>query len=126
MGTILLIFGIIIFILMAKSIFVLQAHERAVISRLGKFVGVKGPGVVLIIPFMDKIMKFKLGEVGNTLSDIDSYKGKISLNGKDFDAICEDKIKKGKEVEIVGIEKNQFTSMEEEGKFVIKVKKKEV
>lgn len=127
MGITLFLFGIVLFILMAKSIFVLQVYERAVIFRLGKFVGVKGPGVVLIIPFTDKIMKFKLGKVGNALSDIDPYKGKISLNGKEFDVICEDKIEKGKEVKIVGIEeKNQIMSMQEEEKFVIEVKKKEV
>jgi regulator of protease activity HflC (stomatin/prohibitin superfamily) len=127
MGATLLVLGIIILILLANSINILQAYERAVIFRLGKFVGVKGPGVVLIIPFTDKIMKFKLGKVVNASSDIDPYKGKISLNGQEFDAISEEKIKKDEKVKIVGIEeKNQFMSVEEEKKFVIKVKKKEV
>jgi membrane-bound ClpP family serine protease len=127
MNITLLIIGIFVLIFLANSINVLQAYERVVVFRLGKFVGVKGPGVILIIPFIDKIMKFKLGKIGNALSDIDPYKGKISLNGKELGAICEDKIKKGEEVKIVGIEeKNQFISMEEEEKFVIKVKKKEV
>lgn len=127
MGATTFILGIIIFIFMAKSIFVLQAYERAVIFRLGKFVGVKGPGVILTVPFIDKTMNFKLGQVTDALSDIDPYKGKISLNGKEYDAISEENIKKGEKVKLAGIEeKDRFGNMEEEEKFVIKVKKKEV
>jgi regulator of protease activity HflC (stomatin/prohibitin superfamily) len=37
-----------------SSIRVLREYERAVIMRLGKFVGVCGPGIVFLIPVVDK------------------------------------------------------------------------
>jgi regulator of protease activity HflC (stomatin/prohibitin superfamily) len=127
MGVSLIVFLAIFLILLSKSMHTLQAYERVIIFRLGEFDGVKGPGLVTTIPFMDKIIKIKLGEDGDALSDIDTYKGKISLNGKDFDAVSEDKIKKGEKVKIVGTEeKKQFVSSKEEKTFLIKVKKKEV
>ncbi|MDE0020676.1 MAG: SPFH domain-containing protein [Candidatus Poribacteria bacterium] len=39
---------------------VFQEYERAVIFRLGKFVKVKGPGLVLLIPFIDRAVKADL------------------------------------------------------------------
>ena len=127
MGVSLIVFFAIFLILLSKSIHTLQAYERVIIFRLGEFDGVKGPGLVTTIPFVDKIIKIKLGEDGDALSDIDTYKGNISLNGKEFDAVSEDKIKKGEKVKTVGIEeKEQFVRSEEEEKFVIKVRKKEV
>ena len=127
-----LIIGILILIFLANSINVLQTYERAVVFRLGKFAGVKGPGLVPTIPFIDKIIKFKLGKDGDALSDIDPDKGKISINGIEYNAVSEDKIKKGENIKIVDIEeknqfaRSQFAKSEEEEKFVIKVKKKEV
>lgn len=35
-------------------------YERGVIFRLGRFAGVKGPGLFLIIPFIDKMVKIDL------------------------------------------------------------------
>ena len=53
-----LIFLVIIFI--AFSLRIINEYERAVILRLGKFSSVKGPGVILLIPFIDKMIKVDL------------------------------------------------------------------
>jgi regulator of protease activity HflC (stomatin/prohibitin superfamily) len=36
---------------------VLNEYERGVIFRLGRFAGVKGPGLVILVPIVDKMMK---------------------------------------------------------------------
>lgn len=55
-----IVIGIIVLILLANAINVLQEYERAVVFRLGRFVGVRGPGLVLIIPFIEKIRRIDL------------------------------------------------------------------
>ena len=47
------------------SIRILQEYERAVIFRLGRFAGrgVKGPGLILLIPIIDKMVKVSLRTV---------------------------------------------------------------
>lgn len=42
-------------ILLAASIRIVPEYQRAVVFRLGRFVGVKGPGPFLIIPFIDRV-----------------------------------------------------------------------
>jgi regulator of protease activity HflC (stomatin/prohibitin superfamily) len=62
-GTILLIGFVFLFILMfiASGIKVLREWERIAILRLGKFQGVKGPGITWVTPILDKIaMKVSL------------------------------------------------------------------
>ncbi len=55
----LLVFGLIL-LLAASAIRVLKEYERAVVFRLGRAIGVKGPGVVLLIPGIDRIVKIDL------------------------------------------------------------------
>lgn len=50
-------------LLIASSIKVMREYERAVIFRLGRMVGVKGPGLIILIPFIDKMMKVSLRTV---------------------------------------------------------------
>jgi regulator of protease activity HflC (stomatin/prohibitin superfamily) len=56
----LIVVGVLALILLANAINILQEYERAVIFRLGRFVGVRGPGFVLIIPFIEKIVRVSL------------------------------------------------------------------
>lgn len=39
---------------------ILREYERGVIFRLGKLVGAKGPGLVMLIPFVDRMVKVDL------------------------------------------------------------------
>jgi len=57
MGTtiLLVILIIIIVVIAALSIKIVKQWERIVVLYLGKFVGIKGPGLVLIIPFLNTI-----------------------------------------------------------------------
>ncbi len=55
--TLIIIFGI---ILLANAIRIFPEYERGVLFRLGRFVGVRGPGIVLIIPIIDRIQRVSL------------------------------------------------------------------
>ncbi len=52
--------GFIFFIIIVRSFRVLNEYERAVIFRLGKFSAVKGPGLIILIPLLDKMIRVSL------------------------------------------------------------------
>jgi regulator of protease activity HflC (stomatin/prohibitin superfamily) len=56
------LFFLIIFviILAASAIKILREYERGVIFRLGRLIGAKGPGIIFIIPGVDKLMRISL------------------------------------------------------------------
>lgn len=47
-------------ILIPQMIRILREYERAVVFRLGKFLKVKGPGLIFLIPFIDRIERVDL------------------------------------------------------------------
>ena len=49
------ILGVLLGLLLAKSPKIARQWERAVVLRLGKFVGLRGPGLFWIVPFVDSI-----------------------------------------------------------------------
>jgi regulator of protease activity HflC (stomatin/prohibitin superfamily) len=50
-------------ILAASSIRVLREYERAVVFRLGRLLGEKGPGLILLIPGVDRMVRIDLRTV---------------------------------------------------------------
>ena len=48
------------FILVAKAVKILREYERAVIFTLGRFQRVKGPGLVMLIPFVQEMVRVDL------------------------------------------------------------------
>lgn len=55
-----IVVGVIVLILLGNAINILQEYQRAVVFRLGRFVGIRGPGFVLIIPFIEKVVRVGL------------------------------------------------------------------
>ena len=53
-------FILVAMIVLARSIKIIRENERVIVFRLGHFFGVQGPGVVLLIPFVDKIERVDL------------------------------------------------------------------
>ncbi|HEY3250031.1 MAG TPA: slipin family protein [Ignavibacteria bacterium] len=47
-------------IVLFSAIKILREYERGVIFRLGRFVATKGPGLILLLPFIDKMIKVSL------------------------------------------------------------------
>ena len=58
-----IVIGIIVFaafILIMMAVKIVAEYERGVIFRLGRLVGARGPGLFLIIPFVDRMVKVDL------------------------------------------------------------------
>ena len=51
---------IFVIILATSAIKILKEYERGVIFRLGRLIGAKGPGIIFIIPGVDKLMRISL------------------------------------------------------------------
>jgi len=59
-----LLFVIIFLLILASSaIKILREYERGVIFRLGRLIGAKGPGIIFIIPGVDKLLRISLRTV---------------------------------------------------------------
>ena len=59
------LFFLIVFLLIlaASAIKILREYERGVVFRLGRLIGAKGPGLIIIIPGIDKLIKVSLRTV---------------------------------------------------------------
>ncbi len=78
----LLIMLVIVLVLLASAIRVLREYERGVIFRLGRLVGSKGPGLILLIPLIDRMVGGSLRTVAMDIppQDVitnDNVSGKI-------------------------------------------------
>ncbi len=56
----LLVGTLVVIILTALTVKIVRQYERAVIFRFGKLLGEKGPGIFVIIPFVDRLVKVDL------------------------------------------------------------------
>jgi regulator of protease activity HflC (stomatin/prohibitin superfamily) len=54
---------ILLLIVLASAIRVLREYERGVIFRLGRLIGQKGPGLILLIPIVDRMVRVDLRTV---------------------------------------------------------------
>ncbi|MHA1260979.1 MAG: SPFH domain-containing protein, partial [Candidatus Freyarchaeota archaeon] len=64
-GTLMILIVVVTFILLAlilPNIKILKEYERAVIFRLGRLLGAKGPGIIFLIPIIDRAVKVDLRE----------------------------------------------------------------
>jgi regulator of protease activity HflC (stomatin/prohibitin superfamily) len=55
--------GLIVFfilIILSNAIRILKEYERGVIFRLGRLIGAKGPGIILLIPMVDRLTRVDL------------------------------------------------------------------
>ena len=55
-----LIAALVIFFILSQVIKILNEYERGVIFRLGRIIPAKGPGIIFLIPLIDKLMKISL------------------------------------------------------------------
>ncbi|MEM2021430.1 MAG: slipin family protein [Zestosphaera sp.] len=62
LGTIIVLMVVLLIVvpLLSASIKVIREYERAVLFRLGRLIGAKGPGLIIIIPFLDSLMRIDL------------------------------------------------------------------
>ena len=56
----LIVIAIIAGLFLIRAIRVLNEYERGVIFRLGRFLRVKGPGLIIVLPIIDRIVRIGL------------------------------------------------------------------
>ena len=56
-------FLVLILFVLANLLRILREYERGVIFRLGRFVGVRGPGLIILIPFIERMVRVSLRTV---------------------------------------------------------------
>ena len=58
--TVIIVLVVIVLPILTASVKIVQEYERGVIFRLGRLVGARGPGLFVIIPFVDRMVKIDL------------------------------------------------------------------
>jgi hypothetical protein len=112
---ILCILGLTIFIAMlflAASIRVVREDKRLSVYRLGRYLGDKGPGLVVLIPVIDRGVVKELGgmemtpsrrlvgAVGEARTTIFT-EGKVYVAGEEWEAVSQKPISSGRRVRVV-------------------------
>ena len=112
---VLCILGSFIFILMiflAAAIRIVQEDTRLSVYRLGRYLGDKGPGIVILIPFIDRGVIKELGGVektpsrrftgvpGETRTTVYTD-GRVFVAGEEWDAMSQSPISAGQRVRVV-------------------------
>ncbi len=54
------VIAIVVIILLSNAIKIVQEYERGGVFRLGRFVGLRGPGLIFLIPFIERMRKVDL------------------------------------------------------------------
>ena len=60
LGTWVVVLFILAVVVLPQALRILREYERGVIFRLGKLLGAKGPGVIFLIPIVDRMVKMDL------------------------------------------------------------------
>jgi len=82
-------------ILASSSIKIARENQRFVVYRLGRFFGLKGPGLVLILPGIDKCTKINAGDRGELLAQ-----GLVRIGNVDIPVTVMGRVELGKTVRI--------------------------
>lgn len=60
LGPIAVVLALFVIIVLPQAVRILREYERGVVFRLGRLLGAKGPGVVFLIPIIDRMVKMDL------------------------------------------------------------------
>lgn len=105
-------FFLISMIFLASAIRIVREDTRLTVYRLGRNIGDRGPGLVLLIPLIDKGQIKKLGDpdetpsrryvgaVGETLTPV-FRDGKVLFSSGEWDAISQTPIASGRRIRVV-------------------------
>jgi hypothetical protein len=114
-STLLCFVGMLIFLMIlmiSASIRIVREDTRLTVYRLGRYIGDRGPGLVLLIPVIDRGVLKQLGEVEKTPSrrlvgvvgetrPTVYTDGKVLLAGEEWDAMSRTPISAGQRVRVV-------------------------
>lgn len=99
-------------IFLSASIRIVREDARLSVHRLGRYIGDKGPGLVLLIPMIDRGVVKQLGEIEKTPATQMAgvvgearttvyTSGKVFVGGEEWDAMSHSPISAGQRVRVV-------------------------
>jgi hypothetical protein len=56
------VFVVLVMLFLAFSMRVVPEQQRIALFRLGRYMGLKGPGLVMVVPYMDRGNKINIGD----------------------------------------------------------------
>ena len=69
MGMFETVFLVLVMLLVAFSLRVVPEQQRIAVFRLGRYRGLRGPGMVMVVPYMDRDCKISIGDQGELMPD---------------------------------------------------------
>lgn len=69
MGIFETLFLVLVMMLVAFSLRVVPEQQRIAVFRFGRWAGLRGPGMVMVVPFIDRDCKIIIGSQGKLMSD---------------------------------------------------------
>lgn len=109
-------FVLIVLVMLTVAIRVVPEYKRLSVFRLGRYMGEMGPGLVLVLPFIDKAVlidtrdqmkevqeqKNIWGAIGNTLSPVHTD-GSVEISGESWSAVSKTPIPSGVKVRVTKV-----------------------
>ncbi|MGH2535213.1 MAG: slipin family protein [Thermomicrobiales bacterium] len=62
-GVVVMVIALFVMIVLFSAIKIVQEYERGVVFRLGRLIGPRGPGLIILIPFVERMVKVDLRTV---------------------------------------------------------------
>ena len=55
-----LLLALVVVVFLSAAVRILREYQRGVVFTLGRFTGVKGPGLIILVPFVQQMVKVDL------------------------------------------------------------------
>ncbi len=100
------IFIVLVMLLLAFSLKVVAQQQRIALFRRGRYAGLKGPGLVMVVPYMDRGCKISIGDQGTLMRD-----GTGKFREFQVPVVFNNSISTGSSIRVVGFAKDRLQVM---------------
>jgi regulator of protease activity HflC (stomatin/prohibitin superfamily) len=97
------IFIVLVMIFLAFSTRAVTRQQRIALFRLGRYAGLKGPGVIIVVPFVDRDCKITIGDQGVLVED-----GKGKFQEFQVPVVFTSTIPTGASIKVIGFAKERL------------------
>jgi regulator of protease activity HflC (stomatin/prohibitin superfamily) len=105
-----------LFLVIASAIRIVPENHRLSVFRLGRYIGDKGPGMVMLFPFIDKAVRLDVddqvqharamqqmwGVIGETQTPVHAD-GHVEVSGQVWNAVSREPIPAGAKIRVVRV-----------------------
>jgi len=102
------VFIVLIMIFLAFSMRVVTEQQRIALFRRGRYTGLKGPGIIIVVPFLDRDCKIAIGDEGVLMTD-----GTGQFQEFQVPVVFNSSIPTGSPVKVVGFAKDRLQVIQE-------------